>query len=54
MKTEKELYEAPSMEIFEIVNEGIICSSGEALSGTSVNDFIDSGFIGGDGRKVWD
>lgn len=54
MKTEKELYEAPSMEIFEIVNEGIICASDKTLSGTSGNDFLDSGFVGGDGRNVWD
>ena len=54
MKTEKELYEAPSMEIFEIVNEGIICASGDTLSGASGNVFLDSGFFGGDGRNVWD
>ena len=54
MITEKELYEAPSMEIFEIVNEGIICASGDTLSGASGNDFLDGGFVGGDGRNVWD
>ena len=46
MKTVKELYEAPSMEIFEIVNEGFICASGDTLSGASGNDFLDSGFVG--------
>lgn len=54
MKTEikeKECYEAPKMEIYEVVNEGIICSSGKEIN--TAPDFVNGGVFG-DNVDVWD
>lgn len=51
MKTEikeKECYEVPRMEIYEVVNEGILCSSGTTGPG-----FTDGGTHGDEIVDVW-
>lgn len=53
MRTEtkgKELYETPRIEIYETVNEGIICSSEPKT--TSAPDFMEDGTYG-DGTNIW-
>lgn len=55
MRTEtkgKEQYEVPRIEILEIVNEGIICASGNDETAT-VSDFMDGGTFGDDFIDFW-
>lgn len=48
--TAKEHYEVPKIEIYETVNEGIICTSDP--KSTSASDFKESGTYG-DGTDIW-
>lgn len=48
--TAKEHYEVPKTEIYETVNEGIICTSDP--KSTSASDFTESGTYG-DGTDIW-
>lgn len=48
--TAKEHYEVPKIEIYETVNEGIICASDP--KSTSASDFTESGTYG-DGTDIW-
>ena len=49
----KELYEAPSTQVFEVKTEGVICESGLRDSYGTANDGIDSGLLDGNGIWNW-
>ncbi len=52
MKTKhNELYESPVMEVVEIKQEGVICTSGLRDSYGDSNDGIDPGSL--DGDDIW-
>ena len=40
----KELYDAPSMLVFEVKTEGVICQSNPAPTGASFDDYTDGAF----------
>ena len=46
IKKNKELYDAPSMLVFEVKTEGIICTSGDnpAPTGAGFDDYEDGEF----------
>lgn len=47
----KEHYEVPKIEIYEVINEGLICASSQQT--TSAPDFI-MGKTYGNGQNVWE
>ena len=54
MNTEhKDLYDAPSTQVFEVKTEGVICASGLRDSYGTANDGIDPGSLDGDGIWIW-
>ena len=52
MNTEhKDLYDAPSTQVFEVKTEGVICTSGLRDSYGNSNDGVDPSLLDG---NVWD
>ena len=44
IKKNKELYDAPSMLVFEVKTEGVICQSIPAPTGATIDDYEDGVF----------
>ena len=49
----KDLYDAPSTQVFEVKTEGVICESGLRDSYGTANDGIDSSLLDGNGIWIW-
>lgn len=53
MTKQRELYEAPTISVVEMKQEGVICTSGLRDSYGDSNGGIDPGLLDGDGIWNW-